>query len=432
MATTVLDDITASDVGQVQITGIDDGSSSPSKHRPGHNDGRGDRGWHPKVRTILVLVVLLPVIATAILTGTSASSHWSDRRGAQIASVNATQLQNLAFARAKINDIRVPVMAVSFASSIGVSESVLSAVLHFDFASALKTDGEAMSKDPVFSSTPTMRADSAELHSMVASVEAGTIAFNTVKVFMAKFATDLDNLWYSAFNKLQADVEAWKPPGLFEVRLNALRQTYVAFLNGGYEIEGAIYVLEDVQGGSAKLELIQSAGVFSSATAQFQGHLGPQGQAAWTALQNSQSSRSFDQTILEGMGTAINGGQGAFVTDIPAAGAAMRNGLKYLDGLNAMVRGASGDLYTMAVNQSNSASRQFAEEIIFLFLLILVSIGGVIVAGRTLTRPLKRLSGAATRVHGGEFDLEKIPEEGPQEVVTTVTAFNEMTSTLKA
>ena len=52
--------------------------------------------------------------------------------------------------------------------------------------------------------------------------------------------------------------------------------------------------------------------------------------------------------------------------------------------------------------------------------------------GRVLTRPLKKLAGAALQVHSGDFDLERLPDSGPREVVTTTEAFNDMASTLKA
>ena len=53
-------------------------------------------------------------------------------------------------------------------------------------------------------------------------------------------------------------------------------------------------------------------------------------------------------------------------------------------------------------------------------------------AGRVLTRPLKRLATTALQVHSGDFEVASLPETGPKEVVTTTAAFNDMASTLKA
>jgi diguanylate cyclase (GGDEF)-like protein len=69
---------------------------------------------------------------------------------------------------------------------------------------------------------------------------------------------------------------------------------------------------------------------------------------------------------------------------------------------------------------------------VFLFLLVGVSLGGVVIAGRTLTRPLKKLARAAHRVGEGEFDLEPLSDRGPREIAAANVAFNDMASTLKA
>jgi diguanylate cyclase (GGDEF)-like protein len=42
------------------------------------------------------------------------------------------------------------------------------------------------------------------------------------------------------------------------------------------------------------------------------------------------------------------------------------------------------------------------------------------------------LSAVARKVQGGEFDLDRLPEQGPREVVAATAAFNDMSSTLKA
>jgi diguanylate cyclase (GGDEF)-like protein len=71
-------------------------------------------------------------------------------------------------------------------------------------------------------------------------------------------------------------------------------------------------------------------------------------------------------------------------------------------------------------------------EILFLAALIAISVSGVFIAGRVLTRPLKRLATTASQVQNGDFEVPPLPETGPREVVMTTAAFNDMSSTLKA
>ena len=61
-----------------------------------------------------------------------------------------------------------------------------------------------------------------------------------------KMADDIDALWYRDFNRTAGRHRILGSSGAFEVHAGALYQTYQAFLAGGHEIEGGIYVLEGI------------------------------------------------------------------------------------------------------------------------------------------------------------------------------------------
>jgi diguanylate cyclase (GGDEF)-like protein len=389
---------------------------------------------HPGVRLLLTLVVLLPMLATGILILSSANSAWRFRQSAQVVAKDATELQVIANARAQMNSLEVPLSAVSYAAQIGISEPILDTLLHpaVPFSKQLAQGTATIADFPTFSSTPTLRADVAELQAMIPKVAAETVSFNDVHVFLTKMASDIDNVWYKAYNRLQADVASWQPPGTFEVHVSALRQTYQAFLAGGHEIEGAIFVLEGTGPADSKQELIQAAGEYQTATGEFTGQLSPKAEQAWRYLQSNPSDQRFAATIQQGLGVALTGSPPPFIGNATFAGASMTPGVHYLGDLNKLVTSASQDLHDTALAQASAASDRLAGEIVFLALLALVGFGGVIVGGRVLTRPLKKLAGAALQVHSGDFDLERLPDSGPREVVTTTEAFNDMASTLKA
>jgi nitrogen fixation/metabolism regulation signal transduction histidine kinase len=109
----------------------------------------------------------------------------------------------------------------------------------------------------------------------------------------------------------------------------------------------------------------------------------------------------------------------------------MAPSLAYTIDLNGLAIAASQDLHDSALTQAAKATRSFENEIALLVVLALVSLGGVVAAGRVLTRPLRRLAAKAQQVHDGDFDLEALPDTGPREVATTTRAFNDMASTLK-
>jgi diguanylate cyclase (GGDEF)-like protein len=409
-------------------------TSSNSELDEGQRASRATTRWRPGVRLLLTLVVLLPMLGTAVLIVSSATSSWRFRENAQVVAKDATTLQVVGNARAQMNSLEVPLSAVSYAAQIGISEPVLNQLLHpaVPFAQQLAQGTATIAGYPTFSSTPTMRADVRELQAMIPKVAAKKISFDNVHVFLDKMANDIDNIWYADYNRLQRDTASWQPPGSFEVHASALRQTYQAFLAGNQEIEGAIFVLEGIGPADAKQDLIQAAGEYQTATAEFAGQLSPKAELAWEHLQIDPSDRAFAATIQQGLTVALTGAKPPFVGNANFAGTSMTPGIHYLSDLNKLVTAASQDLHDTALAQASNATGKFVGEILFLALLALVSLGGVIVGGRGLARPLKKLAAGAQQVHSGNFDLERLPEAGPREVVIATDAFNDMASTLKA
>ena len=417
-----------------------EGAGSGGETRVGsiaNQQGRGHTafaGWHPGVRFILVLVVVFPLLATGVFTESGVLSSWSFRQHAQVVANDAARLQTVASARAEMNPLSVPLLAVSYASQLGISEPTLDTLLKpaVSFRTQLAQGTARIAGFPTFSSTPTMRADVAKLQALIPMVMDNTVSFAVTQAFMAKMATDIDHIWYQDFNRLENDVSAWQAPGSFEVHAATLRQAYEAFLAGGHEVEGAIYVLEGTGPTTAKQELIQASGDFNVATTEFSGHLSPMAQTVWSHIQQSPADQHFAGTIQQGLNVALSGSPPPFAGNTAFAGSSMVPGLHYLADLNSLVIAASRDLHNTALTLASGATHRLIGELVFLAALILLSIGGVIIAGRVLTRPLKRLATTAFQVHSGDFAVSPIPETGPQEVVTTTAAFNDMSSTLKA
>ena len=407
-------------------------SVAPTKTDATHNDSVPRSRWHPRVRLILVLVVLLPTVATAILTATAASSQWSSRQNAQVVASDATELQVVAQARAQLSNTVAPLMAVSYAQHVGLDITTLSEILNIDFSSVIRQGTATIVANSTFHSTPTLRVDTNGLLAMIPKIQSDSISFTQVRDLTDKFLADLVNLWVTDFNQLQTAVGKWQPPGSFEVHVAALRQTYEAFMEGGFAIEGGIYVMTAEGGTAAKQELIDGLSAYQIATQQFAGHLGPKGQAAWTSLINNKSDNNFQNTLQEALDVALNDKPAPWTSNPALAGPAMTNGLNFLSDINYLVRAASADLHDSATVQASTATKDLIQEVLFLLLLTAVSIGGVLMAGRSLSAPLQRLATAARKVSSGEFDLETLPDQGPLEVVATNAAFNEMASTLKA
>jgi len=389
---------------------------------------------HLGVRFLLILVVLLPLMATCTVVVSSATSAWRARGDATVAARDATQLAVVASASAKMSGFEVPFTAVSYAAQLGISVSALDELLHpaVPFQDQLAAGATLIARYPTFSSTPTMRADVSELKAIIPEVVAGTISFAKLETFFVKINADIDTIWFNDFDRLQTVIESWRPPASFEAHMAALVQTYEAYRAGGSELGDASFVLEGVGPVYAKQQLIQAAGEYQTAENEFAGQLGPKAEQAWHHLQTAPADVRFAATIEEAVTIALNGGQPPLAHDLALTSTSMAPALNYLADLNSLVTSASLDLHDTATAQASAATRRFTDEIVFLSLLALVCLAGVLAAGRVLTKPLETLAGRAKQISNGDFDLESLAGKGPREVVTTIAAFNDMASTLKA
>ena len=388
--------------------------------------------WRFGVGFVLILVVLVPMLSTGYLVGSRLASGWTFRQQARLVADDAAQLEAVASARAQLNSLSTPISAVSYAAGLGISTTVLDSLLHpaTPFAEQLAQATASIDQFPDF--TPTLRGDVTELKALSVKVVANTVAYADVGIFMARMSLDIDTLWYSTYDQLQADVSQWGSPGSFGVHASTLVQTYQAFLSGNRLLEGCGLVLQGVGTAAARQKLIAADGAFAVATSQFDGHLSPLAQAAWKAMQAKPANQQFVVTIQQALTVAVTGDPSPFAGDLAGAGVALAPGIGYVSDLSNLVVAASRDLHDSALVQASKATRQFAEELLVVVLLVLVVLAGVIVAVRVLTRPLRRLADTAEQVHAGDFDLERLPESGPREIAATTMAFNEMASTLRA
>jgi diguanylate cyclase (GGDEF)-like protein len=398
--------------------------------RMGSSSGRSR--WRPGVRLILVVVVLLPMLATGLFAGSRLVGASTSRAQAKLVARDAARLQMVASARVQLNIFAVPLEAVAYAGDFGLSISVMDALLLPDvpYAEQLTQVSSAIEAFPVFESA-TLRDDVTRLRELSEQVATNTTSYTDARTFMARMELDVDNLWDATYDQLQADIAAWRSPGSFGLHASTLTQTYQAFLSGGRLLDGTAFVLQGVADADTRQELFEANGAYQVAIDQFAGHLGPRAQAAWEALLANPANQQFEATIEQALTVALTGDPSPFAGTPAGAGAAMAPALKFLTDVDSLVVAASHDLQDAALAQAADATVQFDRDAILVIVLAIVVVVGVIVAAQVLIRPLRRLAAHAQQVHGGNFDLDHLAETGPRETVDATGAFNEMASTLK-
>ena len=180
---------------------------------------------HLGVRLVLTLVVLLPMLATGVLILSSANSAWTFRQNAEVVARDATALQVVASARAQMNSLEVPLSAVSYAAQIGISEPVLDTLLHpavpFSHAACAGDGHDRRLPDVLLHADA--RADVTQLQAMIP--EGGGqvhLVQRRPRPSSTRWPTDIDNIWYQDYNRLQADIAVVAAAGVLRgARLGA-------------------------------------------------------------------------------------------------------------------------------------------------------------------------------------------------------------------
>lgn len=394
----------------------------------------GDRSWRPRVRTVLVAVVLIPASVSAALLGRSASTAWDTRHSAGVVADDARQLEEIAQARATLNQVEIPASAVAYAARFGISSSQLDGLLHpaVPFEVQLAGVERSVRATPTFVASAALRGDRQELLQLVGRMTNTSVPFDTVHALFSKTAADVDSRWARTYDEVERDLGPWRPPGSFGVQVDVLAQLYRAFVAGNHEVEAAVYVLMGTGPADARIELIRAADEFASAISGFEHHLTSRAAAVWRHIQTDDEDRQFASTVQQAVTLAISDAPPVYAGNTGFAASTLAPSLDYSVDLGRLVTGAARDLTTTARQHASAAADSFLEVLLALAVLALVGAAAVIAANRILTRPLSQLAAAARRVREGQFSLEHLDSHGPREVSSTIDAFNDMAATLVA
>ncbi|MHB1890952.1 MAG: hypothetical protein ACYCUF_08770 [Acidimicrobiales bacterium] len=88
---------------------------------------------HPRVSTLVLLVVLLPTLGVVATSSIAAASSWSYRSEAAGVQQDVQRLDGITRARVVFNSWVVPAQALSYSNGLGVRTAVLDSLFHLRF-----------------------------------------------------------------------------------------------------------------------------------------------------------------------------------------------------------------------------------------------------------------------------------------------------------
>ncbi len=395
-------------------------------------------GWVPRrarglrLRTVVMLAVLVPTIGMVTLASVSAMEAQSRRNAADRLDRDSRTMVRIVEARSALVDEETDTWVLAIGAGFGASPEVLTQLFGVDFVGQLDQARAAVDDDPFLASAPQLEDDLRQIAAVRADVDAGRAEFRTVRSSFEALISDVDTIWTDQFAAVSEDVESDRLPGTVHARLDALWNASVAMRSGSARAGLSIEAVLDGADRADPTPLLDATYRYEAATAAFPDSLGPEAAAAWVAHALDPRTTRFEATLADVVSTVLHSEDSPLARDPEAFGDAFVDGASWGRGLADVVQAAGLDLSHTGDQVARDATRELEVQVVAAVLLAVLSLAGALVLARRVTRPVRQLERAAHQIHAGRFDLEPIAPSGPRELIDTATAFNDMATTLAA
>jgi diguanylate cyclase (GGDEF)-like protein len=383
------------------------------------------------VRTWLALVVLVPTIAAVALGSWAAKTQAASRSEALAAQKSSLELDNLMAARAALTKEETPTSAIVFAKSFGIGQVELDHLMQTNFKMELRTARADVNRQKIFQGSGGLTPYRVQLATLRESVDDGTSSFAQVLAGFASIDAAIDTRFSNSVATMTKGADSLAS-GAIITRIDALRAAFVALRAGSRQLTLAPQILVGTTRTPPVSDLIAETTRWQMATRGFPDQLGPRAAAVWRALATNPETSLFNGDIQLAISIGLRRTTPPFDAN-PALGTSFfKAELAAATSQLHLVLAASSDLRTTTSDQAAGASRVLLFDLIALFGAVCVGIGGMLLLGRSIGRPVARIANASREVRAGQFDQAALDVSGPRELSLASEVFNEMTSTLHA
>lgn len=401
------------------------------RRQPDHGPGtRPGARRHLRVRSLLVLVVLVPTAGMVVMATWSATAASTERRAAIRLQGDADTLAAIGTARAAVAGEETQSAVQTIAADLGLGVDELSELYGVDYAAAMRSARAEVDADPTLATLPELKDGLARLRVLRVGIDAESVAYEQVAELFDDLASGLDAVWRARFERVREELASGTLAGSVDARVESMRRAFEAMSWGNRRAALSIRLLLAEPREADLASLLDAQSRQDAAIDDLALGLGPIGAAAWASFVADAAADRFEAT-LDGISAAALAGTRSPLADDPAAfGEAFVDGASWSAGLTGIVRSASIDLRAEATRQVSSATRDLQTQLGLATALTVLAVISALLLARSVTRPIRRLEAAAQQIHAGRFDLDPIATGGPRELADTASAFNEMALTL--
>jgi diguanylate cyclase (GGDEF)-like protein len=392
---------------------------------------RPRRSHKLRVRSLLLLVVLIPTLGMTAMAATTAKTALDRRDAARSVRSKADALAGIIDARLAIAGEQTQSSVTSIASDLGTSVETLGSLYGVDYAAEMRAARKVVDSDQVFETMPELADDRLRLQALRLEIDAGTATFDQVRDVFAGLTDTLDGVWRRRLVSLQSELAAGDLPGSLDARANDLLPAFDLLSWGGRAASAAVELVREGPDQLRLARLLDAQSRERGARDLLSTGLGPRAKAAWARQLADPAAQRFEQTLANIAASNLIGAASP-LADPAAFGKAFNDGTPWAEGLSRVVRAAANDLRVEAARQEHNAGVALRNQVAVAVALTALALTAALLLAGSVTRPIRRLQLAAHQIHAGRFDLDPIPTNGPRELSATAAAFNEMATTLAA
>lgn len=403
------------------------------KTRSGTRRGRGEDGdqrRHLRVRTLLLLVVLVPTLGTIVLASIAGAAARVERDAAARLSDEARELTTTVAVLSVLTDEEVVSKLLAIASEFGLGIDQASEAFGSDYGDQLVDARAALDRNDAVQSQASFSGPLANLRATRERLDAGEASFEDVDAAFHQLAQAVDDQWALRIARLDAALASDSLPAELHHRVDAISGVFDSLIVGNLRASLVSRLLLGDETATTARELLEAQTRFEVVVEGFAPLLGPRGQAAWRGHASDPAALRFEATIDAAADRVLNDAVEPVTTDPATLGADFADAQTWASTFTSTVVFAAEDLEQEAAEHAGAADLHLRTQVGLAVLLTVLALAGAGYLARSLTGPVRRLEQAAHRVQSGDFGLERIATEGPKELARTAAAFNEMTATL--
>lgn len=391
---------------------------------------RGAR--HFRVPTLLVIVALLPVLGMLVVVLQSTRDLERERQAAERLQAEAADLAQLIEARTAVGMEEVASSVLVIGQELGVTPAELAEMFGHDYEADLRAARARVDADPILQSAPRLERQVLNLMQLRPLIDAGEATFEDLLEVTSDARDELELAWNERVRAHTARAVAEDLPGAVQVRFQALTGAFVVLTSAADRALLTEVAISKGPTPELMAELVEATGAYRTIVNAFVPRLGPKGQAAWAELVANPATARF-QAVLENTLEELLAGETPSLAGRPYEfGSAFIDGPVWAESLAATATAAAEDLNDLAARHAAEATRAVRTQMLLTIAVAVLSLLAANALGRSVSRPVRRLSAAAHQIQEGRFALDPLAETGPRELAQTARAFNEMASTLAA